>query len=106
VIVEKDSGKFVKCEGCKEMNATVANPGNAGATAGSFTRGGGASSTEANAGCNMAGGTPRETLKAGHHPVKCHRDSSVTKCHTCNWFRVIFICASRNDTAGINKTAL
>jgi hypothetical protein len=47
-----------------------------------------------------------ESMKAGHHPVKCLRVSSVTKCHTCNWFRVIFIFASRNDTAGIDKIAL
>jgi hypothetical protein len=38
--VKMDSGKFVKCEGCQEMNATVANAGNAGATAASFTGGG------------------------------------------------------------------
>jgi hypothetical protein len=43
----------------------------------------------------MAGGTAGESMKAGHHPVKCLRVSSVTKCHTCNWFRVIFICGSR-----------
>jgi hypothetical protein len=43
--VKKDSGKFAKCESCQKMNATVANAGNAGATAVSFTGGDGASNT-------------------------------------------------------------